>query len=95
MFLNHIMIAFCLGFNERQLVYDVVTRWNSTFYMLQRFVEEKTSISACLNEKAFQRNLNKAKVSKNVDWDMQEQLMVKMYKIVTPLFRFSVYSRAL
>jgi hypothetical protein len=45
--------------------------------MLQRFVEGKISISACLNEKAFQKNLSKAKHGKNIDWDMQEQLMVE------------------
>jgi hypothetical protein len=69
-------LDFFSGFNERQLIYDVTTRWNSTFYMLQRFVEEKMSISACLNEKSFQKNLAKAKLGKNIDWDMQEQLMV-------------------
>jgi hypothetical protein len=44
--------------------------------MLQQFLEKKMSILACLNEKSFQKNLSKAKVSKNIDWDMQEQLMV-------------------
>ncbi len=58
------------------MIHDVPIRWNSTFYMLQQFLEEKMSILACLNEKSFQKNLRKAKVSKNIDRDMQEQLMV-------------------
>ncbi|CAF1597382.1 unnamed protein product [Adineta ricciae] len=65
-----------LGVNERHLIYDVSTRWNSTYYMLQRFIDEKLSISACLNEKAFQKNLSTAKISRNIDWDLQEQLMI-------------------
>ena len=70
------MVCFSLGLAERQLIYDVITRWNSTFYMLQRFTEEKASVSACLNEKTFQKKLNKAKVPMNIDWSMQVQLMV-------------------
>ncbi|CAF1684693.1 unnamed protein product, partial [Adineta ricciae] len=65
-----------LGLIERQLTYDVIKRWNSTFYMLKRFIEEKTSISAYLNEKSFKKNLAKAKITNNIDWDMQEQLML-------------------
>jgi hypothetical protein len=56
--------------------------------MLQRFIEEKMSISACLNEKSFQKNLIKAKLGKNIDWDMQEQLMVGSWTIFMSLLFF-------
>ncbi|CAF1541740.1 unnamed protein product [Adineta ricciae] len=65
-----------LDLNERHLIYNVLARWNSTYYMLQRFIDDKLSISACLNEKAFQKNLTTAKISRNSDWDLQEQLMM-------------------
>ncbi|CAF1449987.1 unnamed protein product, partial [Rotaria sp. Silwood1] len=64
------------GFIERQLIFDVITRWNSTLYMLQRFIEEKICVAACLNEKLFQKHFTNAKVSKVIDWDVLEQLMV-------------------
>lgn len=65
----------------------MVTRWNSTFYMLQRFTEEKASVSACLDEKTFQKKLNKAKVPRNIDWRMQEQLMVTVKRSLVFVFR--------
>lgn len=71
-----IRICLYLGRSERQLIYDVQTRWNSTYYMIQRFIDEKIPIAACLNEKSFQKNMAKAKLSRNIDWETQEQLMV-------------------
>ena len=68
-----------LGCVERQLIFDVTTQWNSTFYMLQRFLQEKICITACLNEKLFITNLNNNKFSRTIEWDMMDQLMVEYY----------------
>ena len=68
-----------LGYTHRQLIFDVKTRWNSTFYMIQRFIEEKICVTACLDEKLFQKHLTSAKVSKVVDWDTLESLKVRKY----------------
>lgn len=61
--------------------------------MLQRFVEEKLSISLCLNEKPFQKNLKKAKISSNIDWDFHEQLMVAILRNLSWQCLLSVGSR--
>ncbi|CAF4983738.1 unnamed protein product [Rotaria sp. Silwood1] len=64
-----------LGLAERQLIFDVITRWNSTFYILQRFLEEKVSVAACLNEKLFQKHFSNSKISKVIEWDFLKQLL--------------------
>ncbi|CAF3569696.1 unnamed protein product [Rotaria sp. Silwood1] len=63
------------GLAERQLIFDVITRWNSTFYILQRFLEEKVSVAACLNEKLFQKHFSNSKISKVIEWDFLKQLL--------------------
>ena len=66
-----------VGYCERQLILDVITRWNSTFYMVQRFVEEKVCITACLKEKIFQKHFSDYKISKSIEWDYLEELSVR------------------
>lgn len=44
--------------------------------MLQRFIEEKLPISACLNEMTFKKTLMKAKLGEHIDWNTLEQLAV-------------------
>lgn len=38
-----------MGLQELRLDQDVVTRWNSTYYMLNRFVQQKDAIIALIN----------------------------------------------
>ncbi|CAF2061490.1 unnamed protein product [Rotaria magnacalcarata] len=64
-----------LGLIDRQFIFDVVTRWNSTLYMLQRFVEEKVCITACLNEKRLQKHFSSTKISKVIQWNNLEELI--------------------
>ncbi|CAF1611876.1 unnamed protein product, partial [Didymodactylos carnosus] len=42
-----------IGLSSRNLIQDVETRWNSTFYMLQRFVEEEPALSMCFTNQDF------------------------------------------
>ena len=37
------------GYKERKLKQDVVTRWNSTFYMLERFAEQRPMVGLALD----------------------------------------------
>ncbi|CAF4509539.1 unnamed protein product, partial [Didymodactylos carnosus] len=50
------------------------TRWNSTYYRIERLIEEKDPITACLQEKEFQKRLIKANVPTSIEWDLQVQL---------------------
>ncbi|CAF0964775.1 unnamed protein product [Didymodactylos carnosus] len=64
------------GVPERQLIFDVCTRWNSTFYMIEKLTEEKPSVLLCLSEQQFQKNLTKAGLSTIINWEVQAQLKI-------------------
>ncbi|CAF1119435.1 unnamed protein product [Didymodactylos carnosus] len=67
---------FHLNLTERQLLSGLVTRWNSTYYMLERAIDERESITLCLEEKSFQKHLNQAKLSTGISWDLLTQIKV-------------------
>lgn len=58
-----------LNIANRKLVQDVSTRWNSTYYMLERLYEEKRSICIYANEHAKITNLTKTQ------WDLVASLI--------------------
>lgn len=60
-----------LGLPEEPLLQDVVTRWNSTLFMLQRLVKHKDAIIATLNQQ--QHRL--AKIT-DAEWEKLRQLIV-------------------
>ncbi|XP_039607958.1 E3 SUMO-protein ligase ZBED1-like [Polypterus senegalus] len=45
----------CLAIPEHQLISDVVTRWISTYDMLQRFLEQQSAVCASLLEKQLRK----------------------------------------
>lgn len=64
----------------KKVIQDVVTRWNSTFYMLERLLELRTAISAVLSDK---------KISKLADLDLdltsrQWRLADSLLKLLRP-----------
>ncbi|CAF2262836.1 unnamed protein product, partial [Rotaria magnacalcarata] len=64
-----------LGLIERQLIFDVITLWNSTFYMVQRFMEERICLIACMNDKVFQKHFTNAKALESIEWNNLEELI--------------------
>ena len=43
--------------------------------MVERFVEEKVCITACLKEKIFQKHFSVYKISKSIEWDYLEEFV--------------------
>ena len=55
------------------LLQDVVTRWNSTFLMLKRFLELKPVIQAILLDQDWQKKLDVNLT--NADWNLMEKVV--------------------
>ena len=55
------------------LLQDVVTRWNSTFLMLKRFLELKPVIQAILVDQDWQKKLDVSLT--NADWNLMEKVV--------------------
>ncbi|KAF2891209.1 hypothetical protein ILUMI_14964, partial [Ignelater luminosus] len=64
-----------LGIAKHNLVQDITTCWNSTFYMLGRLFEQKRAISLYLTDTANISNLNAEQ------WEVVDQLL----KLLKPL----------
>ena len=45
--------------------------------MIQRFVEEKVCVTACLNEKVFQKHFMNMNTFKSIEWNSLEELIVR------------------
>jgi len=57
---------------EHQLIQDVATRWNSLYYMLERFLEQKSAIYAVLIE---QNKINLINELKDSDFLVLKELV--------------------
>ncbi|XP_065642244.1 zinc finger BED domain-containing protein 4-like [Hydra vulgaris] len=70
---------------QHSLIQDVVTRWNSTFYMLERLVEQKTSLTLFFirNQKCNASNLNEDQ------WLLAETLILVLKHFEVPTLEMS------
>ncbi|CAF1398722.1 unnamed protein product [Didymodactylos carnosus] len=57
---------------HRSLIIDVIT---SMYYMLQRFIEEKQAILACLSKKEFSKKLQDVNTIASIRWSVIEELL--------------------
>ncbi|XP_072949711.1 zinc finger BED domain-containing protein 4-like [Epargyreus clarus] len=64
---NLLMIQQKINLPEHQLVQDISTRWISTFYMIERLIEQKQAISLCVADHDTLINLT------TQQWSLMEQ----------------------
>ncbi|CAG4954922.1 unnamed protein product [Parnassius apollo] len=72
-----------LGLPKKKLHQDVITRWNSTYYLLERIIEQRRAISVYFAES---RNLNFENLSSD-QWEIVLQLIIllKPFEEVTKI----------
>ncbi|XP_023212104.1 zinc finger BED domain-containing protein 4-like [Centruroides sculpturatus] len=70
-----------LGIAKHNLVQDITTRWNSTFYMLERLLEQKRAISLYLTDTVNISNLTAEQ------WEIVDQLLklLKPFEEITKI----------
>ena len=64
---------------ERSLARDVATRWNSSFFMLQRLVQEKTAVNTVLEDESITKpsDCSRLKLT-GAQWDLAEALVTAL-----------------
>lgn len=72
-----------LNIPNKKLIQDVSTRWNSTYYMLERLYEQKRSICIYANEHEHAKILNLTKTQ----WDLVASL-IQVYSFYIFYFNF-------
>ncbi len=66
---------------QHHLIQDVVTRWNSTFFMMERLLEQRWSIYAVLHDENRSQSRYKNLYLNEGQWQLAEQLV----KVLKPL----------
>ena len=70
-----------LNIKQHHLIQDVSTRWNSTFFMIDRLVEQRVAIYAVLHDAAISKDQYQHLYLKEDQWVLLEQLT----KVLEPL----------
>ena len=65
-----------LNVPEHTLIQDVVTRWNSTYFMLDRLLEERWAIYGVLHDETVSKSDHERLDLTNEQWELISQLMV-------------------
>lgn len=64
-----------LKLKEHKLIQDVATRWNSTYYMLERFVEQRKAITLYFISKPASSASGKVQNATDNQWELAEMLV--------------------
>ena len=83
-----------MGMPVKKLVQDCATRWNSTYYLLQRIVETRWPISAVLSDDKVTKRSDRYLDLKNEQWELAKQLLGPLQQIETATVYFSEEEKA-
>jgi zinc finger BED domain-containing protein 1 (E3 SUMO-protein ligase ZBED1) len=78
---------------EHQLIQDVATRWNSSFLMIERLLEQRWPISAVLSDSAVTDVGKRYQDLKTEDWKLLEGLtaVLSPFKAATQFLSGDLY----
>ena len=77
-----------LNVPEHQLVQDVSTHWNSTYYLLERLAEQRVVIYAVIHDTSFTKPEHRYLDLKDTQWELISQLVtvLKPLQLATTVF---------
>lgn len=65
-----------LNITEHTLIQSVATRWNSTYFMLERLLEQRWAIYGVLHDETVSKPDHKSLDLKDEQWELMSQLVV-------------------
>ena len=73
----------------KKLLQDVSTRWNSTYYLLDRLVEMRWPISVVLSDERVTKRSDRNLDFRNEQWDLAKELLGPLQQIEVATVYFS------
>jgi len=75
---------------EKKLVQEVATRWNSSFYMLERLLEMRWPVSAVLSDERVTKRSDRCLDLKSEQWTLTEELVkvLSPFEVATTFFSY-------
>ena len=64
-----------------RLIQDVTTRWNSTFFMIERLLEQRWPVTAVLSDSSVTKSSDRYLDLKSEQWDLLEALKVILHPL--------------
>ena len=78
----------------KKLLQDCSTRWNSSYYLLERLVEMQWPISAVLSDERVTKKADRYLDLKNEQWDLARELLAPLKQIETATVYMSEEEKA-
>ena len=66
---------------SHRLMQDVTTRWNSTFFMIERLIEQRWPITAVLSDSSVTKSSGRYLDLKSEQWDLLDALKVILHPV--------------
>lgn len=77
-----------MNVDEKKLIQSSATRWNSTYYMLDRLVEQRWPVVAVLSDESVTKRSDRHLDLSNEQWKLAEELIriLKPFEVATTVF---------